>query len=102
MYVLTQACIAGIMYACFAYRSTAASAGGGSRHLCYVVFDLLYYVDMDGEIWDLTRAPLRSRKELLNRVIKPVVHRLEVAPHQVRPFRALMFTFFIYTHACRR
>ena len=45
--------------------------------LVYFVFDLLY---LDG--WDLTRSPLRDRKKILERILKP--KRAKKAPNSLR------------------
>ena len=46
-------------------------------NLFYIIFDLVFYVDIDGNEFDLRKTELSSRKELLNRILLPVEHRIE-------------------------
>lgn len=63
----------------FGHNRTVARANDPNRHLCYVAFDLLFYMDKEGETFDLRRTRLQNRRELLLRVVEPQPHRLEVA-----------------------
>lgn len=63
----------------FGHNRTVARANDPNRHLCFVVFDVLFYMDKEGEIFDLRGTRLQSRRELLLRVIEPQPHRLEVS-----------------------
>ena len=47
-------------------------------NLFYIVFDLVFYVDIDGKEHDLRNTPLEARKELLSRILIPVPHRVEI------------------------
>jgi len=62
----------------FGHNRTVAKANDPNRHLCFVVFDLLFYMDKEGEIFDLRSTRLQHRRELLARVVEPQVHRLEL------------------------
>lgn len=54
----------------------------GDGNLFYIIFDLIYYVDIDGEQHDLCNTPLEDRRDLLDRVLLPVPHRVEVIKTQ--------------------
>jgi DNA ligase-4 len=54
----------------------------GDGNLFYIIFDLIYYVDIDGELHDLRNTPLEDRRDLLDRVLLPVPHRVEVIKTQ--------------------
>merc|ERR1719383_66370 len=62
----------------FGHNRTVAQNTDQHRHLCYVVFDMLFYMDNDGETYDLRRTKLQARRELLTQVVEPLPHRLEV------------------------
>lgn len=63
----------------FGHNRTVAKANDPNRHLCFVAFDVLHYVDKEGEMYDLRRTGLEKRKEFLSRIVVPQAHRLEVA-----------------------
>ncbi len=46
-------------------------------NLFYVIFDLVYYVDSENGEYDLRNTELHSRRELLDRILLPVEHRVE-------------------------
>lgn len=64
----------------FGHNRTVAKANDPNRHLCFVAFDILLYVDKEGQMYDLRRNSLESRKDFLSRIVVPQAHRLEVAP----------------------
>ena len=47
-------------------------------NLFYIIFDLVFYVDMDNNEFDLRNTELRSRRELLERILLPIEHRIEM------------------------
>eukprot|EP00921_Rhytidocystis_pertsovi_P006816 GHVQ01011527.1.p1 GENE.GHVQ01011527.1~~GHVQ01011527.1.p1 ORF type:complete len:986 (-),score=186.32 GHVQ01011527.1:107-3064(-) len=63
-------------------RQVAARAQASGTHLCYVVFDVVYYKTALGEAYDMTQTPLTDRKYLLSRIVKQVPHRLELAEYK--------------------
>jgi len=67
----------------FGSNRTVAQAGDPNRHLCFVAFDLLYYMDEEGQVWDLRRTKFQARRELLEKVIQPKDRWLEVAPSMI-------------------
>jgi DNA ligase-4 len=50
---------------------------GDGSNLFYIVFDLIFFVDIDNNAFDLRRTELKDRKDLLSRIILPVEHRVE-------------------------
>lgn len=64
----------------FGNNRSVATAGDPNRHLCFVVFDILFFTDPDGLVYDLRRTRLEARRELLARAISPKEHWLEVSP----------------------
>jgi DNA ligase-4 len=66
-------------YVPFGHNRTVARGNDPNRHLCYVAFDVLFYMDKDGEFFDLRRTRLEGRRELLSRIVEPQANRLEVA-----------------------
>lgn len=67
----------------FGNNRTVAQAGDPSKHLCYVIFDLLYYTDHDGQVWDLRRTKQTARRELLEKIVTPKDRWIEVAPQLI-------------------
>merc|ERR1719359_2760803 len=63
----------------FGHNRTVARSTDPNRHLCFVAFDVLYYMDKEGEVFDLRSTRLSERRDLLVRVIELQPHRLEVA-----------------------
>lgn len=51
-------------------------------NLFYIVFDLVYYVDIDGKEHDLREVSLSDRRDLLDRVLVPVPHRFELIKYR--------------------
>jgi len=47
-------------------------------NLFYIVFDIIFYVDIDGKEHDLRGVVLDDRRDLLERVLVPVPHRFEL------------------------
>jgi len=66
-------------FVAFGHNRTVARGNDPNRHLCFVAFDVLFYMDKDGETFDLRRTKLKDRRNLLLRMIEPQAHRLEVA-----------------------
>mmetsp|Transcript_55269 Transcript_55269/g.103840 ORF Transcript_55269/g.103840 Transcript_55269/m.103840 type:complete len:885 (-) Transcript_55269:112-2766(-) len=64
----------------FGHNRTVAAGTDPNRHLCYVAFDVLFYMDKEGEVFDLRRTRLQARRELLLRIVEPQAHHLQVAP----------------------
>lgn len=60
-----------------------AQSGDPMRHLCYMAFDLLFYMDQEGQVWDLRRTRFQGRRELLEKVVRPKERWFEVAPSLV-------------------
>ena len=54
-------------------------------NLFYIVFDLIYYVDIDGKEHDLRAVPIADRRELVERILVPVPHRFELVKYQKCP-----------------
>ena len=52
----------------------------GDQHLAYMVFDILYIKTNDEEELDLMKKPLTERKQLLDRCVENVKHRVEKVP----------------------
>ena len=52
-------------------------------HMFYVVFDLVFYVDPDGKEYDLRNTPLGDRRELLERILLPVEHKIELIKYSI-------------------
>lgn len=65
----------------FGSNRSVAQKGDPNRHLCFMAFDVLYYMDQDGEVFDLRRTRVGPRRELLTKIVAPKQHWLEVAPH---------------------
>ncbi|CAE8619787.1 unnamed protein product [Polarella glacialis] len=64
----------------FGANRTTAQAGDPMRHLSFVAFDVLFYCDSEGVIYDLRRTRLQARQEFLARILRPKEHWLEVVP----------------------
>eukprot|EP00929_Paragymnodinium_shiwhaense_P090125 TRINITY_DN50336_c0_g1_i1.p1 TRINITY_DN50336_c0_g1~~TRINITY_DN50336_c0_g1_i1.p1 ORF type:complete len:939 (-),score=205.44 TRINITY_DN50336_c0_g1_i1:140-2860(-) len=64
----------------FGSNRTVAMGNDATKHLCYVVFDILYYMDAEGQVFDLRRTRLARRRELCERVVEVRERWLEVAP----------------------
>lgn len=67
----------------FGSNRTVAQSGDPMRHLCYMAFDLLFYMDQEGQVWDLRRTRFQGRRELLEKVVRPKERWFEVAPSLV-------------------
>eukprot|EP00922_Rhytidocystis_sp_ex-Travisia-forbesii_P070119 GHVS01104812.1.p1 GENE.GHVS01104812.1~~GHVS01104812.1.p1 ORF type:complete len:1025 (-),score=77.63 GHVS01104812.1:2533-5607(-) len=63
-------------------RTVAGNCPTSGRHLCYVVFDILYYKGPAAEGVDMTQSTLMNRKHLLKHVVVEDPHKLEVAPYR--------------------
>ena len=78
-------------------KSALASVSGGDTqdadneavtldgNLFYIVFDLVFYVDIEGKEHDLRAVPLTDRRDLLERILIPVPHRFELIKYQKSP-----------------
>ena len=47
-------------------------------NMFYIIFDLIFYVDIDGNEHDLRNTALEDRRELLERILLPMEHRIEI------------------------
>ena len=52
-------------------------------NMFYIVFDLVFYIDIDGRQHDLRNTSLEDRRDLLGRILLPVPHRFEQIHFQV-------------------
>ena len=51
-------------------------------NLFYIIFDLVFYIDLDNNEFDLRNTELSSRRDLLERILIPVEHRVELIKHK--------------------
>mmetsp|Transcript_1371 Transcript_1371/g.3683 ORF Transcript_1371/g.3683 Transcript_1371/m.3683 type:complete len:863 (+) Transcript_1371:71-2659(+) len=63
----------------FGSNRSVAQGADPRKHLCYMAFDVLYYMDKDGDTFDLRRTKLEARREFLAKIIEPQQRRLEVS-----------------------
>jgi len=52
-------------------------------NLFYIIFDLVFYVDIDNNEFDLRNTELQSRRELLERILMPIEHRVEMIQNKL-------------------
>ncbi len=52
-----------------------------NQHLCYMVFDILYYSNGE-DTYDLRNTPMEDRRKLLEKVIAPIDKIVEVVPQR--------------------
>lgn len=62
----------------FGSNRSVAQAGDPCRHLCYMSFDVLFYTDQEGQVFDLRRTRLEARRDLLQKIVVPKEHWFEV------------------------
>lgn len=51
-------------------------------NMFYIIFDLVFYTDIDGNEFDLRNTALEDRRDLLKRILLPVAHRIELIKFQ--------------------
>eukprot|EP00913_Durusdinium_trenchii_P013235 g12423.t1 len=64
----------------FGSNRTVAQMNDPRKHLCFVVFDVLFYMDAEGQSYDLRQTPLKARQDFLAKIIQLKEHWLEVVP----------------------
>jgi len=64
----------------FGSNRTVAQMNDQRKHLCFVVFDVLFYMDAEGQSYDLRQTPLKARQDFLAKIVVPKEHWLELVP----------------------
>lgn len=64
----------------FGSNRTVAQMNNQRKHLCFVVFDVLFYMDAEGQSYDLRQTPLKARQDFLAKIVVPKEHWLELVP----------------------